>query len=209
MSRPLLKDQAYDELKRRIIAGAFAPGRFLAERGLAEELGMSKTPVRAAVGRLEAEGFLAVSPQQGIVVRELSFREITDHFDARIALEDFVVRRVPTPFTPRFERLLLESIERQRLHAREGQAEAYATADADFHRLLARSLGNAEIDRLLGHQLDKLRRVIVRVLQEDPKRMMASTSEHERIADAIAGGGPARASRRLRTHIDYAKGYLI
>src|SRR5215831_7744368 len=62
----LLKERAYDELKRRILNDDYPPGSFLAERRLAEELGMSKTPVKAALERLELEGFLLVSPQQGI-----------------------------------------------------------------------------------------------------------------------------------------------
>ena len=90
--RVLLKDQAYENLKNLILEEVFAPGTFLSERQLAARLDMSKTPIRSALERLETEGYVAVSPQQGIVVRESSLREIVDLFDIRIALEVFVVQ---------------------------------------------------------------------------------------------------------------------
>ena len=93
-ARVFLKDHAYERLKTMILSEQFPPGSFLSERTLAETLGMSKTPVRSAVERLENEGFVSVSPQQGIVVRALSAEEIRNHFDLRIALETFVVRRL-------------------------------------------------------------------------------------------------------------------
>ena len=92
--RVLLKDQAYENLKNLILEEVFAPGTFLSERQLAARLDMSKTPIRSALERLETEGFVTVSPQQGIVVRESSLREIVDLFDIRIALEVFVVQSI-------------------------------------------------------------------------------------------------------------------
>src|SRR5690349_20231147 len=76
----LLKDEAYESIKQRLLNNDYPPGSFLSERQLAGGLGMSKTPVKAALERLESEGFITVSPQQGIVVRELSVREIADQY---------------------------------------------------------------------------------------------------------------------------------
>ena len=69
--RVFLKDRAYEELKTLILSEALPPGSFLSERALGQKLGMSKTPVRSAIERLENEGFVSVSPQQGVVVRAL------------------------------------------------------------------------------------------------------------------------------------------
>ena len=68
-ARSFLKERAYDDIKKRLLSDAYPPGTFLSERQLALSLGMSKTPVKAALERLESEGFITVSPQQGIVVR--------------------------------------------------------------------------------------------------------------------------------------------
>src|SRR5262249_5818701 len=88
----LLKERAYAEIKRRILSGDPASGRFLSERQLSLQLGMSKTPVRAALERLEQEGIVTISPQQGIVVRDLSIHEIADQYEIRAALETYVLR---------------------------------------------------------------------------------------------------------------------
>src|SRR5215510_9474028 len=93
-ARGLLKERAYEEIKRRLLNNDYPPRSFLAERQLAEQLGMSKTPVKAALERLEHEGFITVSPQQGIVVREMALHEIVDQYEIRTALETYIVRAV-------------------------------------------------------------------------------------------------------------------
>ena len=92
--RALLKDRAYADLKVLIQSGEFPPNTFLSERQLVARLGMSKTPIRSALEHLEAQGLVVVSPQQGIVVTDLSVREITDLFDVRSAIEPFVAARL-------------------------------------------------------------------------------------------------------------------
>src|SRR6185437_10409204 len=84
--RNLMKEKAYAEIKRSILDGALPPGSFVAERQLAAGLGMSKTPVRAALERLAFEGFITISPQQGIIIRDLTLQEIADHYEIRTVL---------------------------------------------------------------------------------------------------------------------------
>src|SRR5215510_8543834 len=91
-NRRLLKERAYRHIKQRILNGSFAPAEFLSERQLAGQLAMSKTPVRAALERLESEGLITTSPQQGIIVRDLSVEQIADLYEMRLALETYVAR---------------------------------------------------------------------------------------------------------------------
>ncbi len=91
---PSLKERAYIEIKQRIQDMTFAAGDFLSERRLASMLGMSKTPIKAALERLEHEGFVAVAPQQGIVVRSPSMRDVQEMLELRRALESFCFRAV-------------------------------------------------------------------------------------------------------------------
>src|SRR5690606_34259757 len=74
------------------LRGEFPAGAFLSERQLAGRLAMSKTPIRAAIERLELEGFVRVAPRRGVVVREPGVVEIADQFEVRSALEAFVLR---------------------------------------------------------------------------------------------------------------------
>src|SRR5262245_57236053 len=143
--KTLLRDRAYRELKALVQSGAIPAGAFLSERQLAERLGMSKTPIRAALHQLEAEGLVAVSPQQGILVRELSAREVSELFDLRAAVEPFVVLRLAGRLTAEQGARLRENLRGQEAAARRRDAVAGADLDVRFHLLLAEALGNREI----------------------------------------------------------------
>src|SRR5262245_48888543 len=95
-----LKQKAYVALKKRILSGSLSPGTLLSERQLAQSLKMSKTPVHAALEKLEGDGLVIVTAQQGIIVRAISPDEIADHFEIREALETFVVTRLAGKLTP-------------------------------------------------------------------------------------------------------------
>src|SRR5258706_11327592 len=106
---------------------------------------MGKTRVRAALPRLEMDGFVPVSPQQGIVVREPSIHEIVDLFDIRIALETFVVRRLAGNLTPEQTTKLRANLDAQARAVKDHDNEAATRLDTDFHLLLCEFLDNREI----------------------------------------------------------------
>jgi len=207
--RVLLKDRAYDEIMRSILDGRLKPGSFLAERALADQLGMSKTPVRAAIGRLETEGFVTVSPQQGIVVRELSIREIVDHFDIRMALESFVVRRIAGRLTNDQAILLRQNLSDQEKQVDAGNVPDYYALDAGFHMLLCRFSDNQEIMRVMEHQRLKLHRIIVGVLSQDTGRLRSGFEEHVGIAVAVIEGNSDRAADLIIKHLEFGKRILV
>ena len=89
-----LKQQAYLRLKRLILAGELKAGTVLSVRQLAAQLEMSRTPVHAAIERLEADGLVTLAPQHGVMVREMSMQDIVNHYQIRQALEPFVLARL-------------------------------------------------------------------------------------------------------------------
>ncbi|MDP6702599.1 MAG: GntR family transcriptional regulator, partial [Candidatus Latescibacteria bacterium] len=176
----LLKDQAYENLKRLILEEVFSPGTCLSERQLAARLDMSKTPIRSALARLEAEGFVALPPQQqGIVVREPSLREVVDLFDIRIALEGFVVQSVAGRLNPEQIGQLRAQLEPQAQAVQAGDVAEYTRLDADFHLLLCELLANREILQVMRGGWDKLYRVVLGLLRTDAERLMISYGGHE------------------------------
>ena len=88
------KDLAYEEIKRLILDGKLSGDMPISENVLANMLGISRTPVREALRRLEMDGFVRVIPNQGVVIREVSISEVKEIYDMRIALEEFVVREL-------------------------------------------------------------------------------------------------------------------
>lgn len=207
--RGLLKDRAYEELKQLILDWTFMPGTFLSERQLAARLGMSKTPVRSALERLAHEGFVTISPQQGIVVREFSLEEIVDLFDIRIALETFVVKHLAGRLDEERVQRIEENLRGQLETTTSGDVRAATLLDADFHILLCEALGNQEILRTMLHLRDKLYRIVYRILHHDRRRIATSYDEHRAIADAVISGDGDLAAKLIVGHLEWGKHSLV
>jgi DNA-binding GntR family transcriptional regulator len=205
----LLKDKAYQELKALLLDGSYPPGTFLSERKLGEQLGMSKTPIRAALERLEAEGFVTTAPQQGIVVRELSLREIREHYEIRAALESYIVQQITGKLTAEQITALEHNLKTQQACIQSGDVHGHVQADADFHLLLAAFLGNAEIQKVMQHQRDKMFRVALQISLRNPARMQTSLAEHTMLFEEIRAGNADFAAKKIQVHLDAGKQYLL
>ncbi len=206
--RPLLKEQAYQQLKSLITTGEYPPGTFLSENMLASRLGMSKTPVRSAIERLEAAGFVAVSPQQGILVTELSLDQIIDHFEIRTALETYAMRRLAGRLTPDQIARTEESLAEQMAAAEAGDMSLFRRLDAEFHELFCEFLGNHEITTAMSRLRDKLHRIITRVIEAHPGRMQSTCVEHVGILEALVSGDGELAAQRMEEHLEWGRRFL-
>ncbi|HEV7225961.1 MAG TPA: GntR family transcriptional regulator [Pirellulales bacterium] len=206
--KTLLKDTAYQKLKESILSGQFPPGSFLAERQLTGLLGMSKTPIRAALEHLESEGLVSVSPQQGIVVREISPREIFDVFDIRHALEPHVARSLAARHADEQIGQLKSHLAIQEVVYAQNRVLEATRLDREFHMLLCGLHGNCEIIRVLDHVWDKIFREVVRILGQKQGRMLASIEEHRAIVDAIASGDCDSAQGKMVDHIHHTKRFF-
>jgi DNA-binding GntR family transcriptional regulator len=204
-----MKEQAYAEIKRGILGGAFPSGSFVAERRLAAGLGMSKTPVRAALERLEAEGFVTISPQQGIIIRDLTVHEIADHYEIRVALETYVVRSAAGRLTPEQGERLQANLRAQEASRDANDVLRTVALDAEFHTLFCEFLGNREILRVMSQLREKIQRVITKVFQINVRRLANSYEEHRGIADAVLRGDAPLAARLMEEHLEYGKQDLL
>jgi DNA-binding GntR family transcriptional regulator len=207
--RGLLKERAYSEVKRLILDEEFAPGSFLAERQLAARLGMSKTPVRSALERLESEGFITISPQQGAVVRELSVHEIADQYEIRRALEMFVARNIAGRLTRDQVAEVRANLDAQRANLGTNDVRRAVDLDDEFHAMLVSFLGNREIVRVMDHLRDRIHRVIHRVFTRNPERVASSYAEHRAIADAVTAGDAELAAQRVEEHLRVGRDALL
>jgi DNA-binding GntR family transcriptional regulator len=207
--RGLLKERAYEELRRLIVSGRLAAGTFLTERQLAVQLGMSKTPVRSALERLESEGFVRISPQQGAIIRDLSIHEIADQYEIRAALESFVVRSIAGRLTPEQVAALEANLDAQKANLAAAGVERGVILDEEFHVLFGEFLGNREVLRVMRQLRDKIHRVIYQVFQSSRERIATSYHEHRAIADAVIQGNAELAASRLEAHLDYGKNALL
>ncbi|MEM7232009.1 MAG: GntR family transcriptional regulator [Planctomycetota bacterium] len=197
-----LRTRAYDELKESLLDGSFAPGTLLSERKLASTFGMSKTPVRAALERLEGEGFLTISPQQGVLVRELSIREIVDQYELRECVEPFVLSKLAGRLDPDQVARVRDHLSDQRRALSDGELSRFTRLDGEFHVLFCEFHGNEEIASMMAHLREKILRVSVQLAERFRERPAESLAEHERIAEAVISGDSCGAAEAVRVHIE-------
>ncbi len=207
--RSFLKDRAYERIKQRLLNNDYPPGTFLSERQLAESLGMSKTPVKAALERLESEGFLNVSPQQGIVVRELSVREIADQYEIRAVLESYALRSLAGNLTSDQVARVRANLAAQARLLGSADVLKRVELDAAFHTQFVEFLGNGEILRVIVQLRERMQRVVTQVFRLCPIRIDTSYDEHAAIAAAVIDGDGARAADLLVRHLELGKRLIL
>lgn len=200
-TRELLKDRAYDSLRDRILRNEFPPGTCLAERQLADDLRMSKTPIKAALERLQVEGLIAVSPQRGIVVRELSIGEICDLYEIRAALEGHVLRSLAGNLTGAQYDQWLANLREQESNCKRVDRVRAVELDAEFHLLPCHFLANQEICQTMQRLSNKMRVVIYQVFASHPARAADSLQEHREIIQAVKQGDGKRAGELIVEHL--------
>ena len=194
-----LSEQVYHAVRARIMAGALAPGTFLREKDL-ETMGVSRTPIREALGRLASEGFLERLPHRGFRVPEESVANLLELYPIVASLELLAGRLA-------FDRFTAEDVARLRdinvrlAEARDrGDARAMLDLNTAFHRLIAERGGN----RRLALLLDDLRSQLTRLEQwyySGRDRTQRSIQEHEEIIAAVERGDRARALELLERNM--------
>jgi DNA-binding GntR family transcriptional regulator len=196
VSRHLLRDEAYGALCAAIVAGELAPGETLRDEELCGWLGLSRTPVREALARLDDEGLVEVAPQRHTRVAPLRAADARDAFPVLAALHALATELA----VPRIERGHLEELRRDNRAfalalAERRAAEAYAADDA-FHAVFVALAANAEITRLVARLGPRVRRL--ELLRDGVPPGRRSLAQHEAIILRAAEGDPVRAASAVR-----------
>jgi DNA-binding GntR family transcriptional regulator len=206
---PLLREVAYSKIKEAILNGTFQPREFLSESKLIAYLDMSKTPIKSAIDKLEAEGFVTVAPKQGIVVTELSLEKVRDIFDLRIALESYVCEQIAGKLSARQQEQIELNLERsENMALRENEVE-FAKIDAEFHLFLSEVCGNKELHRTMTNYQDQLYLNALSVLRKNSGRMRTSHEDHVGIYKSLLTDNPAKSMNLMRKHLEYGKLILV
>ncbi|CPR13471.1 GntR family transcriptional regulator [Mycobacterium bohemicum DSM 44277] len=198
------KDRALEFVKTQVLTGAFPGGELISEGDVATALGMSRTPVREAFLRLEAEGLLRLYPQRGALVVPVSPDEVREVIEARWVLEQFaaakVVERGPAACAAVFERLAGE-LARQRDAVEAADWVRFLEADRAFHAVTLEESGNAILRGFYSSLRDRQMRMIGESALRDPGRTAGIMDEHRGIAEALRDGDLARAREAVRAHL--------
>ncbi|WP_436991881.1 GntR family transcriptional regulator [Streptomyces sp. enrichment culture] len=203
-SSPPAAERVYAHVKEAVLDRRIEGGTLLTEGELAEAVGVSRTPVREALLKLEMEGLLKLYPKKGALVLAVSAQEIADVVETRLLVEEFAVRKavpLPAPLLARLEELLTE----QRQHAREGDLRAVAVTDRCFHAEIVRHAGNQILSKLYDQLRDRQLRMGVAVMEAHPDRVAKNIAEHAEILDALRAGDAEGAARCVRAHVSRVK----
>jgi len=195
------EDSVYQKLKTAIRKKYIRQGSQLVEVALAQQLGVSRTPVRSAIKRLEAEGLVNSIPNRGAFVITPTQREIKETFLVRAQLEVMATRLTTTNITPeQIEELRTLTQAETTVFDKKNLDEYYAVNDS-LHLKIAEFSGNKVLFSYINELLDRTR---IYLILYDPfyKIEYCPTKEHETIVDAIAKGDPDRACAALKNHIN-------
>ena len=208
-------DRAYQYAKAAILSRRLSAQDLLTEGELADSVGVSRTPVREALLRLQAEGLVRLLPKRGALILPVTADELADVLETRRLVETHAVRRAITASaTPSVVELLGHHLGRMRDAMRARDARAYAEADRDFHEAIVATTGNQILTTLYRSLRDRqLRMGVVNLLEErtgqvDPSgaaRMKANIADHERILDAIAARAIRAGEAAVTAHLDRAE----
>ena len=192
--------QVFERLRDTIISLKLPPGSPLSRNALAEQFGLSSTPIRDALMRLEEEGLVEVFPQYATVVSRIDVGLAQQAHFLRQALELEIVRALALDHTDHFVDTLNRIIASQQQFAKAGEFEKFMAADNDFHQQLYTATGKDGLWTLVrsrsGH-IDRLRRLHL----PSPGKAQDIVKHHKLIVKAIAASAPDEAQRHLRTHL--------
>jgi DNA-binding GntR family transcriptional regulator len=195
--------RAYDFTKWAILSAVYDGGDLITEAGIAREIGISRTPVREALLRLEVEGLVQLRPRQGAVVTEFAVEDVEDVLEARVMVENHTAAK---SFANRAELLpqVEEAHEEMHRHRRGRDTAAFTEADRVFHELIVDAAGNAVLSaiyRMLRERQTLFTSVMIRGRTD---RMDAALVEHERILETLRGDDEKAFTTVVNGHLQWS-----
>ena len=203
-------DRAYDTVRSGIIAGRYLAGARLTEQEIATTVGVSRTPVREALRRLDAEGLVEFTPNLGAVVTTWSEADSDEVFDLRAMLESYGARRATLRATiGQIGELrgLAETQYRESVDRKPGHLERIAELNSQFHRRLQEAAGSARLGRALAALIEAP--LMMRTFQKyTPEDLQRSAQHHLEVVRALEARDPEWAAAVMLSHIHAARGAL-
>ena len=203
-----LEESVYFALEEEILSGKLKKGDSLTETSLSARLGVSRTPLRAALHRLAEEGLIEIAPNRGAVVVGIGDEELVDIYKIRIRLEGLASSEAAKRISQDDLKKLRDSVELSEFYIAKQDAEHLKELDSEFHNIIYKASGN----RLLCKTLTELHRNIQFYRKRSlgvAKRLEKSIAEHREILTAIERGDAEAADRLTSAHIEAALNNLL
>lgn len=196
-----LRDAVFQTLRQAILQGKLEPGERLMELHLAAMLGVSRTPVREAIRKLELEGLVITIPRRGAVVAQITRKDLEDVLEVRCALEELAVRKACANMDERQLQALKDAAARFEKCVSAGNLMESAQADVDFHEIISEATGNRRLIQILNN----IRSQVYRYRLENLKNKSSHPDlirEHSSLIEALEARNEDLAARCIRVHIE-------
>ncbi len=199
-------EAAVDRLRHAILSGEIGPGEWLRQDELAQRLGISSTPIREALRRLESDGLVEHVPHQGVKVVAYSLNTAREYYDMRAMLEPYALRLAAKHMRPADLAELQALVSEAQVFLTQQAMADLTGANWRFHERLMSLCGSRLVQDVLGRvrrsfQLDTLLMI--------PERAAASVDEHQMIVDALKNNNVLDAERKMRANIDNARDAML
>ncbi|WP_373214665.1 GntR family transcriptional regulator [Ruminococcus sp. 5_1_39BFAA] len=196
-----LRDVVFNTLRQAILKGELKPGERLMEIALAERLGVSRTPIREAMRKLELEGLVVMIPRRGAQVANITEKDLNDVLEVRIALENMAIEKACENMTEdSMSKLWVAAKEFERTTA-EGNLVKMAEADVAFHEIIYQASGNRRLIQVLNNLREQIYRYRVEYLKEEETRNLL-VREHEEMTKAIRERDVKKAQEIAYEHVE-------
>lgn len=196
-----LTEKAYQHIKNAILSNQYKPGEVLSENQLAEELGISRTPIREAIKVLTNEGFVKIYPYRGIFVSEISITTIQEIMEARMALELTAIRKAAKSVTEQDKIQLQAIFNKMSTYLNNNEYELFHEADKEFHGFILQVGGNTYIHDLVEKINERMYHIRL-INTKLPGRLSVATTEHEKILKALLSNDVTLAHDAMQEHLE-------
>lgn len=196
-----LRDVVFKTLRQAILKGELEPGERLMEIQLADRLGVSRTPIREAIRKLELEGLVLMIPRKGAEVAKISEKSLRDVLEIRRALDALAIELCIERMTEDDIKALAEAQEEFRKSVEGNDAMVIAESDERFHDVIYNSTNNPRLVQMLNNLREQMYRYRLEYIKDAEKRQIL-VSEHDWILKAISERNVTEAKTAIRQHVD-------
>ena len=204
--RPL-REIVYEELKRQIMVGEIAPGTRMMEVDLADEMGVSRTPVREVIRKLEKEGLVTIEPRRGAYASDISAKDMVDVLEVRQDLEGMAAGLAAQKIAEGDILQLKDMTRRYKEAVEAGDIEEIIKQDEDFHKFIVGLSDNKTLIKMVS-QVQELALRFRYIYYDDFSRFKNQPLEHQEIVEAIMSGDANSARRFAEVHISKLKDFV-
>ena len=196
-----LRDVVFNTLRQAILRGELQPGERLMEIQLAQRLGVSRTPVREAIRKLELEGLVLMIPRRGAEVAEITRQDLEDVLEVRAALEELAVKDACEHITDEQLQDLKKAANEFKRSLEGTDLVACAEADIHFHEIIYAATNNKRLVQMLNNLREQMYRYRLEYIKDEDKRHILLV-EHDQILKALSLRHVHEAKIAIREHID-------